>query len=136
MQTRRTQLAVAVDEHGGVAGLITLEDLVEELVGEVFSEWDRPEQRVRHEPSGASLVRGDMPIRDVNRELRITLPESDEYTSIAGLCIALAGAVPERGTKLDAGRGITLEVEEATPRVVRSVRIHVLRPDPNAAPAE
>ncbi|HSN15327.1 MAG TPA: hemolysin family protein, partial [Anaeromyxobacteraceae bacterium] len=75
MQARRTQLAIAVDEHGGVAGLITLEDLVEELVGEVFSEWEQPEQRTRREPSGDLVVRGDMPIRDVNRELSIDLPE-------------------------------------------------------------
>jgi putative hemolysin len=128
MQTRRTQLAIAVDEHGGVAGLITLEDLVEELVGEVFSEWEQPEPLVRREPSGASLVRGDTPIRDVNRELSIELPEGDDYTTVAGLCVALAGAVPERGARIDAGNGITLEVEEATPRAVRSVRIHVARP--------
>lgn len=125
MQARRTQLAVAVDEHGGVAGLITLEDLVEELVGEVFSEWEQPEPLVRKEPSGAAVVRGDTPIRDVNRELSIDLPEGADYTTIAGLCIALAGAVPERGTRLDAGGGITLEIEDASPRLVRYVRIRV-----------
>lgn len=136
MQTRRTQLAIVVDEHGGVAGLITLEDLIEELVGEVFSEWDRPEPLVRREPSGASLVRGDTPIRDVNRELAIDLAEGSDYTTVAGLCIALAGAVPERGARIDAGNGVTLEIEDATPRLVRSVRIHVTRADPNAAPPE
>jgi putative hemolysin len=133
MQTRRTQLAIAVDEHGGVAGLITLEDLVEELVGDVFSEWEKPEPRLRREPSGATLVRGDTPIRDVNRELAIDLPEGDDYTTVAGLCIALAGAVPESGAKIDAGHGITLEIEDASPRVVRSVRIRI---SPAEGPAE
>jgi putative hemolysin len=75
-------------------------------------------------------VRGDTPIRDLNRELSIELPESDDYTTIAGLCIAIAGAVPERGAKLDAGRGVTLEVEDASPRAVRSVRVRVARPAP------
>lgn len=129
MQTRRTQLAIAVDEHGGVAGLITLEDLVEELVGEVFSEWEKPEPALRREPSGATLVRGDTPIRDVNRELSIDLPEGDDYTTIAGLCIAIAGAVPERGARIDAGRGVTLEIEDASPRAVRSVRIRIAGED-------
>ena len=132
MQARRTQLAIAVDEHGGVAGLITLEDLVEELVGDVFSEWEKPEPLLRREPSGASVVRGDTPIRDVNRELSIDLPEGDDYTTIAGLCIALAGAVPERGARIDAGHGITLEIEDATPRAVRSVRIRIARVEPDA----
>jgi putative hemolysin len=125
MQKRRTQLAIAVDEHGGVAGLITLEDLVEELVGEVFSELDKPEQLLQRDAAGGALVRGELPIRDVNRELAIDLPEGDDYTTIAGLVIALAGAVPERGAKVDAGGGVTLEVVEATPRAVRSVRIVV-----------
>ena len=91
MQSRRTQLAIAVDEHGGVAGLITLEDLIEELVGDVFSEWDQPEQRVKREPSGATVVRGDTPIRDVNRELGVDLPEGDDYTTVAGTA---TGATP------------------------------------------
>jgi putative hemolysin len=125
MQRRRVPLAIVVDEHGGVAGLITLEDLVEELVGEVFSELDKPEQLLQRDAAGGALVRGELPIRDVNRELAIDLPEGDDYTTIAGLVIALAGAVPERGAKVDAGGGVTLEVVEATPRAVRSVRIVV-----------
>lgn len=132
MQTRRTQLAIAVDEHGGVAGLISLEDLVEELVGEIFSEWEQPEPMVRRDPSGAPVVRGDTPIRDVNRELSIDLEEGDDYTTVAGLCIALAGSVPERGARIDAGKGITLEIEDASPRLIRSVRIHLARPPPEA----
>jgi putative hemolysin len=115
-----------------VAGLLTLEDLVEELVGEVFSEWEQPEPLVKREASGTPLVRGDMPIRDVNRELGIDLAEGDDYTTVAGLCIALAGAVPERGARISAGGGVVLEVEEATPRAVRSVRIHL---PPSSQPA-
>lgn len=134
MQARRTQLAIAVDEHGGVAGLITLEDLVEELVGEVFSEWDQPEPLLKREPSGATVVRGDTPIRDLNRELSIDLPEREDYTTVAGLCVALAGAVPERGVRIDAGHGVTLEIEDATPRAIRQVRIHVVRPRVDAEP--
>ena len=100
LQRRRTQIAVVVDEHGGVAGLLTLEDLVEELVGDIFGETEQPEALWHHEPEGAALVRGDAPIREVNRALSLDLPEGEGYTTVAGLCIALAGAVPERGARL------------------------------------
>jgi len=132
LQRRRTQIAVVVDEHGGVAGMLTLEDLVEELVGEIVGEREQPEALFESEPGGTSLVRGDAPIRELNRALHLDLPEGDGYTTIAGLCIALAGAVPERGTRLQTPDGTQLEVLEASPRVVRVVR---LRPAP-AAPRD
>jgi putative hemolysin len=132
LQRRRTQIAVVVDEHGGVAGMLTLEDLVEELVGEIVGEREQPEALFESEPGGTALVRGDAPIRELNRALHLDLPEGDGYTTIAGLCIALAGAVPERGTRLRTPDGTQLEVLEASPRVVRVVR---LRPAP-AAPRD
>jgi putative hemolysin len=123
LQRRRTQLAVVVDEHGGVAGLLTLEDLVEELVGEIVGEREQPEALYQPEPGGTALVRGDAPIREVNRALHLELPEGEGYTTIAGLCIALAGSLPERGTRLRAPDGTQVEVLEASPRVVRVVRL-------------
>ena len=102
LQRRRTQIAVVVDEHGGVAGLLTLEDLVEELVGDIFGETEQPEALSQPEPDGTALVRGEAPIREVNRALALDLPEGEDYTTVAGLCIALAGAVPERGARLRA----------------------------------
>jgi putative hemolysin len=123
MQRDRQQLAVVVDEHGGVSGLVTLEDLVEELVGDILGEAEEPQDGIRKEPSGAAVVRGDVPVRDANRALEIYLPEGEDYTTVAGLCVSLAGAVPERGTRLRLADGTLLEVLEASPRVVRRVRI-------------
>jgi putative hemolysin len=136
MQRRRSQIAVVVDEHGGVAGLVTLEDLVEELVGEIVGEQEQPESLFQREPGGTALVRGDAPIREVNRALALDLPEGEGYTTMAGLAIALAGSVPERGTKLRTGDGTELEVVEASPRVVRLVRVRpaVSPPPAPAAP--
>jgi len=123
MQRRRTQLAVAVDERGGVAGLLTLEDLVEELVGEIVGEREEPEALFQREPGGASLVRGDAPVREVNRALGLDLPEGEGYTTLAGVCIALAGDVPARGTRLRTRDGTQLEVVDASARLVRLVRL-------------
>jgi putative hemolysin len=129
LQRRRTQIAVVVDEHGGVAGLITLEDLVEELVGDILGETEEAEALITPEPGGTTLVRGDVPIRDVNRALGLDLPEGEGYSTIAGLCIAISGAVPERGARLRAEAGVEIEVVDASPRVVRLVRVHpVARP--------
>ncbi len=128
MQRRRTQIAVVVDEHGGVAGLLTLEDLVEELVGDILGEREEPVALYRTEPGGSTLVRGDAPIRELNRALDLDLPEGD-YTTVAGLCIALAGSVPERGARLVTQDGTAIEVVEASPRVVRLVRLTPARED-------
>ncbi|HEX9289116.1 MAG TPA: hemolysin family protein [Anaeromyxobacteraceae bacterium] len=123
LQARRTHLAVVVDEHGGVAGLVTLEDLVEELVGEILGEAEEAAPWVVREPSGSAVVRGDAPIREVNRELELDLPEGDGYSTVAGLCIALAGGIPAPGARLETHEGAVLEVIEATPRQVRRVRV-------------
>jgi putative hemolysin len=123
LQRRRTQIAVVVDEHGGVAGLLTLEDLLEEIVGDIVSEAEEPEALLQREPGGTALVRGEAPIREVNRALGLELPEGEGYTTVAGLCIALAGSVPERGARLRSPDGTELVVVDASPRVVRFVRL-------------
>jgi len=134
MQRRRTQLAVVVDEHGGAAGLLTLEDLVEELVGEILGEQEQPEALFQREPGGSALVRGDAPLREVNRALELDLPEGEGYSTVAGLCIVLAGAVPQRGARLRAPDGTEVEVVDASPRVVRLVRLRPAAAAPGATP--
>ena len=106
-----------------MAGLLTIEDLVEELVGEIFSEHEEPVELVRRESGGAALVQGTAPIRDVNRELGLDLPEGDGWSTIAGLCISLAGWIPQRGEKFTAPDGTQLEIVDASPRRVRQVRV-------------
>ena len=134
MQRRRTQIAVVVDEHGGVAGLLTLEDLVEELVGDIIGEREEPEALFQREPGGSALVRGDAPIREVNRALELDLPEGEGYTTVAGLCIAIAGAVPERGARLRAADGTEIEVVDASPRLVRLARLRPPSHGPTQSP--
>ena len=128
LQRWRAHLAVVVDEHGGMAGLLTLEDLVEELVGEILGEEEEPRALFQREPDGALLVRGDAPIREVNRALGTALPEGEDYSTVGGLCVALAGAVPERGARVTVSDGSELEVVEASTRAVRRVRLRPARP--------
>jgi|SRR6478735_1248608 len=126
-------IAVVVEEHGGTSGIVTIEDLLEEMVGEIFSEHVRPPPRsIAPEPTGSTLVQGNVPIRDINRSLRIDLPEDGGFTTIGGLCMALAGRMPRSGDVLDAEGGIRLHVVEATPRRVLAVRIVVAPPEPEA----
>ena len=124
MQRRRTQMAVVVDDHGGLSGLVTTEDLIEELVGDIMSEDDVPEQFFTREPSGTILVQGWASVRKVNRDLHLDLPVGKDRTTIAGLCMSLAQAIPQAGEQLTTDNGTVLEVVEASPRRVRRVRIH------------
>jgi len=128
MQRRRAHLAVVVDEHGGTAGIVTLEDLLEELVGEIESEHDTGDDWLVREADGASLVQGTASIRDVNRALELELEEPDDVTTISGLCVRIAGGrLPKRGEILLAD-GATLEAVEVSNRRVRSVRIRQEKP--------
>ncbi len=124
MKRQRNQIAVVVDDAGMTTGLVTLEDLVEELVGDVFSEHEKPGAAlVREEPDGSFLVQGDAPVRDVNRALDLDLPESAAWSTIAGLCLSLAGRIPKAGERLTAPDGTTLTIADSSERQVRSVRL-------------
>lgn len=137
MQKKRTPLAIVVDELGSVAGIVTMEDLVEELVGEIFSEHDKaPEEQFVLEADGSARVQGSMSVRDANRELHFELPEGDDWMTVAGLCIHLAGRIPGQGTRLTTDTGHVLEVLDASPRRVRLVHVRPQRPQrPRPDPA-
>jgi putative hemolysin len=124
MQRRRTQMAVVVDDSGGLSGLVTTEDLIEELVGDIMSEDDVPEQFFTREPGGTILVQGWAAVRKVNRDLHLDLPVGKDRTTIAGLCMSLAQAIPQAGERLTTDNGTVLEVIEASPRRVRRARIY------------
>lgn len=122
LQRRHMRLAFIVDEHGGLAGLVTLEDLVEELVGELFSEDEEPDEPIRKQADGSALGRGNLSIRDASRLLDLDLPEGEAWSTVAGLVTSLAGGIPPRGARFRSD-DVLLEVVEASPRSVSTVRI-------------
>lgn len=93
---RKTHFALVVDEYGEVMGLVTLEDILEEIVGDIRDEHDLAMQGVRQQPDGSVLVDGAVPLRDLNRVMEWSLPD-EEATTIAGLVIHEAAAIPEAG---------------------------------------
>jgi Mg2+/Co2+ transporter CorB len=93
---RKTPLAFVVDEYGEVMGLITLEDILEEIVGDITDEHDLVVPGVRRQPDGSVQVEGSVPIRDLNRALDWSLPD-EEATTIAGLVIHEARSIPDTG---------------------------------------
>jgi Mg2+/Co2+ transporter CorB len=90
---RKTHFAIVVDEYGEVEGLVTLEDIIEEIVGDIADEHDLAVQGVRQEADGSVVVDGQVPIRDLNRALDWDLPD-DEATTIAGLVIHESQSIP------------------------------------------
>src|ERR1700685_2347104 len=124
MQKNNIRMAIVVDEYGGVAGLVTIEDLVEEIVGEIRDEQEKPE--IVRENEQSYIVSGGM---DVDRlaELFGTKPEGKESATVAGLVSELAGHIPQRGETVD-DDGLRFEVLESTDRKVERVRITVVQP--------
>jgi putative hemolysin len=124
MREQQLHLAVVVDEHGGFSGIVTMEDLLEELVGEVFSEHvSKKTYSVTRQADGSAVVSGMAPVREVNRTLGVELPEDGPWTTIAGLFLALANHMPGRGESVRTPSGDLLEVIDASPRRIRSIRI-------------
>ena len=118
MQSERSQMALVIDEHGGAAGIVTVEDMVEELVGEIYDETDRDVAAVVHRDDGSLVLPGSFPIHDLSG-IGIELPEG-QYTTVAGLVLAELGNIPEPGEQLTVG-GWQLLVEAMNGPVVTEV---------------
>lgn len=129
MQVKNFQMAVVVDEYGGTAGIVCMEDIIEELVGEIRDEYDLAEKDIQKRLDGSVLVKAGFPVDDLNGELDLGIPESDEYDSIGGFVLSELGSIPRSGKTLKAA-GLEITVQNATPR-----RIHTLLIKP-APPAE
>jgi CBS domain containing-hemolysin-like protein len=128
MQSQQFHLAVVVDEYGGTAGIVTLEDLIEELVGEIADEFDTEEPMIEPLGERAWRVAARMSVDEVNDLLDTDLPVGD-WDTVGGLLLHVRGQVPAEGEQLRAGTHL-LVAERVQGRRVRTVRIEELAPRP------
>jgi CBS domain containing-hemolysin-like protein len=135
-QNKKVHMAIVLDEYGGTAGLVTFEDILEELVGEIADEYDVDE--------AAPFVRVDdntvdidarMRVDEINAELDLHLPEEAEYETVGGFVFSTLGRIPTPGERFDA-ENVEIEVLDAEPRRINRVRLHVRPRGPATTPAE
>ncbi len=121
MQEQTYHMAMVVDEYGGIAGLVTLEDLIEELVGEIVDEYDREEPLLERQPDGTLGVDARIPIHELNALGNLDLPEGD-YDTVGGLVIDAFGRVPTVGETVEVN-GHLLRVQKVQGRRITRVRV-------------
>jgi len=121
MQRKKFHVALVTDEYGSVSGLVTMEDLLEELVGDISDEYDREETRIEELADGAFRVNGRVSIDDVNEALDAKLPQ-DEWDTVGGLMLGLAGEIPKEGQAVRF-ENLRLMAEKVVGRRIKSVLI-------------
>jgi CBS domain containing-hemolysin-like protein len=136
MRRRKSHMVIVIDEYGGTAGLVTIEDLLEEIVGEITDEYDQEDPNVEPLPDGDYRVNARLGIDEVNELLDVQLP-STEWDTIGGLLINLVGGVPREGQELEF-QGLRLTAERVQGRRIGRVRIRRVAPPPTQedAPAQ
>ena len=131
MQTERRHMALVIDEYGGVDGLVTIEDLIEQVVGEIEDEHDTDEDQLwSREKSGCYLALSKTPLAEFETELGIALTDHDtidgeEIDTLGGLVFMLAGRVPARGEVVPHPAGLDFEVVDADPRRIKRLRVRM-----------
>lgn len=121
MQSTKMHLAVAVDEHGGMEGIVTLEDLLEEIVGEINDEYDEEVRSQIKEDKSTFLLDGMLAVRDANRHFNLQIPEEGSYTTLAGFMLAQGGHMLSVGETIEY-EGARFTVERVDRRRIRLVR--------------
>jgi CBS domain containing-hemolysin-like protein len=127
MQRTGENLAVIVDEYGGSAGILALEDLLEEIVGDIEDEHDLGEELAKVVNSRVLSVMGRAPIAELNDHFGLKLPEADEYATIGGLVVEHLGHIPKPGEKLSVG-DLTINVTRSDSRAVRELMVTLANP--------
>src|ERR1051325_477006 len=122
MQASRSHLAFVIDEHGGIEGLVTLEDLLEEIVGEINDEYDEEVRAQIVEDNGTYLLDGMLAVRDANRRFDLHLPEEAGYTTLAGFLLSKDGRLLRQGESVE-HEGARFMVERVDRRRIRRIRL-------------
>ncbi|WP_322866314.1 hemolysin family protein [Aquicoccus sp. G2-2] len=131
MQTERRHLALVIDEYGGVDGLVTIEDLIEQVIGEIEDEHDHEEdQHFALQKDGSYLAQAKTPLEDFEAEINFSLTadeevDEEEIDTLGGLVFMLAGHVPVRGEVIKHPNGAEFEVIDADPRRIKRMRVRL-----------
>ncbi len=135
MRVGRHHLAVVIDEFGGFSGIVTLEDLLEEIVGDIQDEHDlEDEAPIVDLGDGKLLVDASVPVSDLNRRLGTQIPDDGDYVSVGGLLVDRLGNVPATGERHEA-YGLSFLVRDADERHISRVEIAPLEPNPGSMPS-
>ncbi|MBA2737938.1 MAG: CBS domain-containing protein, partial [Pyrinomonadaceae bacterium] len=123
LQQAKTHFAFVVDEHGGIEGIITLEDLLEEIVGDISDEHDEEtNEQIHRQIDGSYILDGGLAIRDLNRRLELSLPVSEGYMTIAGFLMSEAGQILNEGETVPFN-GHIFKVEKVDKRRILKIRM-------------
>jgi putative hemolysin len=131
MQTEKVHMMVVMDEYGGTAGLVTLEDLLEEIVGEIRDEYDIEEEPVQILNDREAVVDARYPMAELNQRLELNVEASEDYDSVGGFVYATLGEVPEAGDSFRSGE-VQWTVERVEGRRITRVRLRAEHPWPQA----
>ena len=130
-KAQKVQLAVVLDEYGGNAGLITIEDILEEIVGDISDEFDRDEEEPIKviEDQRVIEVSGKARVEEASAMLEHRIPEGDDYDTVAGFVFNHLGRIPEVGTRFET-EGVRYEVLRANGRRIGRLRLTLMQPQP------
>jgi putative hemolysin len=121
MQKSKTHIAIVIDEYGGTAGLITIEDLLEEIVGNIFDEYDDVVLEYEQIDEDTYLVDGLLGISEINDIMRLDLPE-EEFDTISGMILSLSGKMPEVGEEVEY-EDVSFRIEEVDDKRISKIKI-------------
>lgn len=118
---KRTHLAIVIDEYGGTAGLVTIEDLLEQIVGDIQDEYDMEEQLFTVNPDGSISADGKLPVDELEEQLEIEI-ERDKFDTVGGLVFHIAGTIPSAGDLIE-GNGLSFKILDADQRRLKRVLV-------------
>ena len=126
MRTEQVHIAVVLDEYGGTDGLVTLENIIEEIVGKIEDEHDAPraDEKDWRQAEDGYIISARMPITEVEKKFDVEFPESgEEYDTVGGLLAYTLGRVPKTGETVSHDSGLRFSIKEADPRRIKSVKV-------------
>ncbi|MBW1982422.1 MAG: HlyC/CorC family transporter [Deltaproteobacteria bacterium] len=127
LRSKKSHMAIVIDEYGGFAGLVTIEDIIEEIIGEIHDEYDAEETLLVSTPEGDLLVDARLDVDDLAKHLQIEAPEGD-FESVGGLIISILGRVPQIQETVTYGN-LEMVIESADARKIDKVRIRLQQPE-------